>query len=78
MNITAYITEGMTAQEKEIYFEHMRKRHQLEQLKLIEEKQELLSWKRSLIDEIIAKNPEYEIKELQKMTTRRLEATAGY
>ena len=72
MNIND-ITNGMTPQEKEIYFQHMEKRHREEAEKLELEKAQLKTYKESLIEDILKFKPNFSREELQKMTTRTLE-----
>lgn len=76
MNITNTITDGMTPQEKEIYFAHMEKRHREEREKLDAEKARLNAYKQSLIEEILEKHPEFTYEALIKKTTRVLEYMA--
>ena len=76
MNITCSITNGMTPQEKKIYFVHMEKRHREEAEKIDAEKERLRTYKQSLIEDIMKANPESDIEYLQKLTTRSLERIA--
>lgn len=75
MNINE-ITAGMTPQEKEIYFNHMEKRHREEAEKLEAEKAHLKAYKQSLIEDILRSKPDFPIDKLQRMTTRTLERIA--
>lgn len=72
MNINE-ITNGMTPQEKEIYFAHMEKRHREEAERVQAEKERLKAYKESLIEDIIKSKPNADIEKLRKMTTRALE-----
>ena len=73
MNITCGMVEGMTHQEREIYFAHMEKRHREEREYMDARKQELIAYKKSLIEEVMAKHPENDREYLQKLTTHALE-----
>ena len=72
MNINE-ITLGMTPQEKDIYFAHMEKRHREEREKFEYEKQQLIAYKQSLIEDIMKSNPNQDAEYLRKLTTRSLE-----
>lgn len=77
MNITCAITDGMTPQDKEIYFAHMAKRHREEQEYLEARKQEMKAYKQSLIEDILKMERNHCSREqLEKCTTRVLEAMA--
>lgn len=77
MNINE-ITIGMTPQEKEVYFNHMEKRHREEQEKIRDEKERIKSYKESLIEDILKIRPNYPIEELKRATTRTLERIYDY
>lgn len=70
------IVAGMTPQEKEIYFSHMKKRHREEAEKMEAEREHLQVYKYSLIEDIIKHKPDYPLDQFQKMTTRTLERIA--
>lgn len=72
MNINE-ITTGMTPQEKEIYFAHQEKRHREEAEKLEQEKQQLRTYKESLIQDIMKYKPNVSYDELKKYSIRTLE-----
>jgi hypothetical protein len=72
MNINE-ITLGMTPQEKEIYFSHMEKRHREEAEKVELERQQLKTYKESLIEDILKSKPGSDIEYLKKLSVRSLE-----
>ena len=72
MNINE-ITLGMTPQEKEIYFSHMEKRHREEAEKVELERQQLKTYKESLIEDILKNKPGSDIEYLKKLSVRSLE-----
>lgn len=72
MNIND-ITNGMTPQEKEIYFAHMEKRHREEKEKLDAEKEQLRSYKEKLIEDILKSRTDFTYDELKKKSIRVLE-----
>lgn len=72
MNINE-ITTGMTPQEKDIYFQHMEKRHREETEKIELEKAQLKTYKEKLIEDILKDNKNYTYDELKKMSIRTLE-----
>ena len=67
------ITMGMTPQEKQIYFEHMEKRHREEAERVQAERERLKAYKESLIEDIMKSKPNANREALEKMTTRSLE-----
>lgn len=73
MNITNSITEGMTPQEKENYFAHMKKRHREEAEKVQAEKERLKAYKQALIQDILKSRPDFTYEELKKKPIRILE-----
>lgn len=73
MNITNETVTGMTPQEKEIFFNHMKKRHREEAEKLKLEREQLQAYKQSLIADILKDTPNYPIDQLKKLTSRGLE-----
>ena len=75
MNINE-ITMGMTPQEKEIYFAHMKKRHREEAEKIQDERERLKAYKESLIEDIVKRCPNVDVECLRKKTTRTLERMA--
>lgn len=58
MNIND-VTMGMTPQEKEIYFDHMGRRHKEEAEKLDTEKARLKAYKDELIKDILKNRKDY-------------------
>ena len=72
MNINE-ITIGMTAQEKDIYFQHQEKRHREEAEKIELEKSQLKTYKEKLIEDILKDNKNFTYEELKKMSIRTLE-----
>lgn len=75
MNINE-ITMGMTLQERQVYFDHMEKRHREEAEKVQEERDRLKTYKESLIEDILKHNPNSDVEMLRKLTTRSLERIA--
>lgn len=73
MNITPNTVDGMTPQEKEIYFAHMEKRHKEEKEKLEYEKERAKAYKESLINDILNSGTCYSKEELMKKPIRTLE-----
>lgn len=73
MNITNDITNGMTPQEKEIYFNHMEKRHREEKEKIDAEKERLKEYKEKLIEDILKSRNDFTYDELKKKPIRVLE-----
>ena len=73
MNITNSITNGMTPQEKDIYFKHMEKRHREEKEKLDAEKERLSAYKEKLIEDILKCRNDFTYDELKKKPIRVLE-----
>lgn len=72
MNINE-ITQGMTPQEKEIYFSHMEKRHREEQEKIEAEKLRLCEYKKTLIKDIMDLTNNYTYAQLKTKPIRSLE-----
>lgn len=72
MNINN-ITNGMTPQEKEIYFKHQEKRHQEEKEKLDAEKERLKAYKEKLIEDILKSRNDFTYEQLKKKPIRVLE-----
>lgn len=72
MNIND-ITNGMTPQEKEIYFAHMEKRHKEEQEKVNAEKDHLKAYKEKLIEDILKNRTDFTYDELKRKPIRVLE-----
>lgn len=72
MNIND-ITNGMTPQEKDIYFKHMEKRHQEEKEKLDAEKERLKAYKEKLIEDILKSRSDFTYEALKKKPIRILE-----
>lgn len=72
MNIND-ITNGMTPQEKEIYFNHMEKRHHEEKEKLDAERERLKAYKEKLIEDILKGRNDFTYEELKKKPIRVLE-----
>lgn len=67
------ITNGMTPQEKELYFKHMEKRHREEKEKLDAEKEGLKIYKEKLIEDILKSRTNFSREELKKKPIRVLE-----
>ena len=80
MNITPNTTAGMTPQEKDIFFAHQEKRHREEREYLDARKHEMQVYRKSLIDEILSGANPFNLtaEDLERKSTRALEATAGY
>ena len=72
MNIND-ITNGMTPQEKEIYFRHQEMRHREEKEKLDAEKERLKVYKEKLIEDILKSRSDFTYDELKKKPIRVLE-----
>lgn len=72
MNIND-ITMEMTPQEKEIYFDHMEKRHREEAEELDAEKARMKAYKDSLIKDILKDRKDFTYEELAKKPIRTLE-----
>lgn len=72
------ITIGMTPQDKEIYFQHMEKRHREEAEKIELEKTQLRTYKENLVADILKDNVMYTYDELMKMSVRTLERIYYY
>lgn len=70
---TNEITQGMTPQEKDIYFSHMEKRHREEQEKIEAEKSRLCEYKKTLIKDIMALTNNYTYEKLIAKPIRSLE-----
>ena len=81
MNINE-ITQGMTPQEKDIYFSHMEKRHREEQEKIEAEKLRLCEYKKTLIKDIMDLTNNYAYAQLktkkQKITVSKLKKGKRY
>ena len=77
MNINE-ITNGMTPQDKQIYFTHMEKRHREEAEYLQAEKDRNAIYKESLINDILKRNSNFSISELNKKPLRVLERIAEF
>lgn len=73
MNITANITAGMTAQEKEIFFKHQEMRHREEAEKIEAEKEALKSYKQKLIEDVLKCRPDLDPESVKRMSIRTLE-----
>ena len=73
MNITANITAGMTPQDKEIFFKHQKMRHRQEAEKLEQEKQNLLAYKKRLIEDVLKSRPDLAPEDVKRMSIRKLE-----
>lgn len=73
MNITNSTVAGMTPQEKEVYFNHMEKRHREEKEKLEYEKERLKAYKESVVNDILKSGTCYSKEELMKKPIRTLE-----
>ncbi len=65
MNINE-ITAGMTPQEKEIYFQHVEKRHREEAEKLTDERAHLKAYRQNLIEDILRSRTDFTVDELKK------------
>lgn len=72
MNINE-ICMGMTPQEKETYFKHMKKRHREEQEKIDSEKERMRDYKEHLIQDILKSRNDFTYDELKKKSIRSLE-----
>lgn len=73
MNITAEITAGMTAQEKEVFFKHQEMRHKQEAERVEQEKQELRAYKQKLIADALKCRPDLDPEDVKRMSIRTLE-----
>ena len=73
MNITAETTLGMTLQEKEIYFDHMRQNYYWESLKVEEEKERISEGKQVMIEDILRHSTNWTKEELRGFSIKRLE-----
>lgn len=73
MNITPNVIAERTPQEKEIFFKHQEIRHKQEAEKLEQEKQDLLSYKRKLIEDVLRFRPDLDSECVKRMSIRTLE-----
>lgn len=77
MNINGIIS-GMTPQEKNIYFEHMEKRHAEEQEYMQARRAQNLTYRDRLIAEIMERRSDWTMEQLKEKSMRSLEIIASY
>lgn len=72
MNMNS-ITMGMTPQEKQVYFDHLRENEEYEKIRRQDQRKENISYRQMLINDILAQGKNFTAEELNQKTLRGLE-----